>query len=193
MLVAAHVTWNGFEDKNGEEARRLELSKPRGRCSEIHAEETEAEDKACVWCVGDFNTNPTNDKAWSYFKDAGWKTHVQDSTMVLSNHAYDNIVTRVQEPASNADKSKAVLPKDEFILEHPSVPTGVRARVGVLNLLHHMERVTGRVSHHVTGSRTRFDEESRHRRIREHDEECVPELACRITFPCACRSRFQRK
>jgi hypothetical protein len=52
--------------------------------------------------------------------------------MVLSNHAYDNIVARVQEPASNAD---------EFILEHPSV-TGVRARVGVLNLLHHMERVT---------------------------------------------------
>jgi hypothetical protein len=135
VLVAAHVTWNGFEDSTtkGEEARRLELRNLAGAVLKIHAEETEAEDKACVWCVGDFNTNPNpNDKAWSYFREAGWETHVQDPTMVLSNHAYDNIVARVQEPASNAD---------EFILEHPSV-TGVRARVGVLNLLHHMERVT---------------------------------------------------
>ena len=129
VLVAAHVTWNGFEDSTtkGEEARRLELRNLAGAVEKIQA----AEKKACVWCVGDFNTNP-NDKAWSYFREAGWETHVQDPTMVLSNHAYDNIVARVQEPASNAD---------EFILEHPSV-TGVRARVGVLNLLHHMERVT---------------------------------------------------
>ena len=137
VLVAAHVTWNGFEDKNGEVARGLELQNLAGAVEKIQA----AEKEACVWCVGDFNTNP-DDEAWSYFRKAGWETHVQDSTMVLSNHAYDNIVARVQEPAPNADKSKAVLPKDEFILEHPSVPTGVRARVGVLNLLHHMERVT---------------------------------------------------
>ena len=122
VLVAAHVTWNGFEDKKGEEARGLELRNLAGAVEKIQA----AEKKACVWCVGDFNTNP-NDKAWSYFREAGWETHVQDPTMVLSNHAYDNIVARVQEPASNADKSKAELPKDEFILEHPSV-TGRRRR-----------------------------------------------------------------
>ena len=149
VLVAAHVTFDGFEKTRGEVARRKELQNLAGAVEWIRAEEEKAEEKACVWCVGDFNTNPHED-AWKYFKDAGWDTHVQDSTMVLSDHAYDNIAARVQKDDGvtvglpNAGKSsilKAVLPVDEFILEHPSV-TGVRARVGVLNLLRHMERVT---------------------------------------------------
>jgi hypothetical protein len=149
VLVAAHVTFDGFEKTRGEVARRKELQNLAGAVEWIRAEEEKAEEKACVWCVGDFNTNPHED-AWKYFKKAGWDTHVQDSTMVLSDHAYDNIAARVQKDDGvtvglpNAGKSsilKAVLPVDEFILEHPSV-TGVRARVGVLNLLRHMERVT---------------------------------------------------
>ena len=134
VLVAAHITWGGFGVTRDIEARSKELRNLAGALECIR----EAEEKACVIAVGDFNMNPTQ-PAWQYLRDAGWDTHVRDATMVLSEHAYDNIVARGY---SDPDSVPAGLPGHEFILEHPEKDRTFKARVGVLNMLCHMKPIT---------------------------------------------------
>ena len=67
VLVAAHVTWNGFEDKKGEEARGLELRNPRALLRRYKRQKR----RPACGALG-ISTRIPNDKAWSYFrKQAG--------------------------------------------------------------------------------------------------------------------------
>ena len=136
VLVAAHVTFGKYQPYSSTRAREIELQNLAAAVKKIQGEE--AKMNACVWCVGDFNLNPPHDPSkasngWEQLLEAGWKPHVRDRTMVQTNNIYDNIIARVHD----GDTDNGII-----LLKHPSKSDGIRARVGVIDMVGHMNSVT---------------------------------------------------
>ena len=73
--------------------------------------------------------NP-NEPAWNFCRGAGWDPQVRQTTMVLTENIYDNIVVRSTTPD---DAPPPGMPGHEILLEHPEIEN-VRARVEVVRM-----------------------------------------------------------